>query len=130
MTKTLSVFLLILSVALASCNIKNKNQVKKYKGYYWYGSEQTRFSRMCRNDRWWMRKNLKEVTNLIMKNINNPDTQKSVLPIYIEVEGKLSSKGEWGHLGGSSRILEVSKVLFFSKTGKRHYKGRCEPASY
>jgi len=126
MTKKLFVLFLILSFALASCNIKSTQKVKIYKGYYWYNFEESRFSRLCRTELWWMTESMDEVIPFILKHINNPKTQKSVLPIYLEVKAKVSSKGKWGHLGSYSREITVIEVLFFSKTNKHRYKNYCD----
>ncbi len=127
MHRLFPVLVLILIPMLSGCNIKNDSQSRVYKGYYWHNFEESRFSRLCHADRWWMTGKMDKLVRFIVANMNDPRTRKSVLPVYVEVKATLSSKGKWGHLGGYTRRMDVSQVLSFSRTGKGSPERKCRP---
>ena len=83
---------------------------EKYSGVYvsmFEVSEFTVSDEKWIGQKWWLSGDLQELLDKCQKN----KVPIACQPIYVEVSGKLSRKGNYGHLGQYDRELQVDKVL-------------------
>lgn len=75
-----------------------------FSGYYAYGFEESRFSPVGSKERWWLDK--------LPPCVEQAEKASGGTPIlFVEVVGKLSSVGKFGHLGKYPRELVVKQYL-------------------
>jgi hypothetical protein len=78
-----------------------------FEGYYFSMFEVSGFSPIGIEEHWWLiGDGYRHVTTLIR-------TKEVPNPCYLQVEGLLSEKGRWGHLGQYDRELKAMKVIAY-----------------
>ena len=111
MTLALRVVLGIGAIFCNSCS--NIPVSEKYSGIYVSKFEVSEFKvrdKRWVDQKWWLFGNLQEVLDKCQKSKVPTECE----PMYIEVIGRLSRKGSYGHLGQYDRELNVEKVLYQS----------------
>ncbi len=87
---------------LSGCLYANEGET--FSGYYAYGFEESRFSLVGSKERWWLDK--------LPPCVEQTERVGGGTPIlFVEVVGKLSSVGKFGHLGKYPRELVVKQYL-------------------
>jgi hypothetical protein len=80
--------------------------VRTYSGSYWAGWESSDFTPSGRTETWWLSGNLAAIDR--RRQGHHPELRN---PLFITVEGQLSSPGHYGHLGQFPRELRVTRVI-------------------
>lgn len=99
--------LLLLAPLLISSCWAESPETDAFRGYYAYGFEESLFMQIGKQDRWWLSS---------LPPCAEPPTSGGSTPIlYIELKGRLSSKGNYGHLGKYVRELAPEKFIVCRK---------------
>jgi hypothetical protein len=80
--------------------------VRTYSGSYLAGCELSDFTPNGHTETWWLSGNLEAIHRRIEG--HHPEPRN---PVFITVEGQLSSPGRYGHLGRFPRELRVIRVI-------------------
>jgi uncharacterized protein YceK len=81
-----------------------------YAGLYRFGRERSDFKLLGSGEGWWLTGNIEEVTRrLAGASVDERPELRN--PVFLVVEGDLSKRGHYGHLGAYRRELRVTKVL-------------------
>jgi len=73
-----------------------------YRGTYLLGDERSDFTPEGTRERWWLSGDTEAITSR-MGVLGNP--------VFVSVEGQLSQRGKFGHLGAYRRELRVTRVI-------------------
>jgi hypothetical protein len=74
---------------------------RRFSGQYIFGFEQSDFTPSGSKERWWLDGNIGPITRRAIQ----------MHPLFLVVEGELSSRGKHGHLGAYVRELRVTRVV-------------------
>ncbi len=110
-------------LGLAGCTHEDLSQKNIHKGYYWREMEQIAFVPLCKNVKWWISWDLKSDREFGKKGVWDK------YPVYMVIEGSVSEKGKWGHLGGYPRMITINKLIYYDEKEKYHYlknRKKCE----
>ena len=92
-----AIAIIVVTLSVAGCNaLIEQPGPRQFSGSYSYGFEVSKFVPKGSNDMWWLSGS---VPCLAIGQ-----------PMYLELQGALSSKGRYGHLGAYSRELQVNSV--------------------
>ncbi len=109
---------ILISLLLASGSL---NAQESYKGLYVSAFERSDFMPCGVDEHWWLQGSAySEIEEFIKKNSLrsgegdwNPNT-----PVYIEVAGTITAKGEWGHMGSYQHELNATELIDISVANK------------
>lgn len=92
-----------------------------YKGLYVSSFERSDFMPCGSNEHWWLQGSVySEIEEFIKENSlrsNDGDWYPNI-PVYIEVVGKKSGKGEWGHMGAYQYEFNTTELVDISAINK------------
>ena len=95
--------ILLLLLTLASCSHDRRDPAEVYRGTCLLGFEKSDFTpEGSPLERWWLSGEVGELSS----RIGTLDT-----PAVVTLEGRLSERGAFGHLGSYGRELRVTRVL-------------------
>jgi len=106
----------LICVAIAGCAAKQSvhdtttwEPARTFSGRYVFGFEVSEFTPTGRQERWWLGGEIGPITNRLVAPVGEKPAMHS--PVFVTVEGQLSSPGRHGHLGQYIRELRVTRVI-------------------
>jgi hypothetical protein len=105
----LRVFIFGVGLAAASCSTSRgipAGTRTVFRGHYESRFEVDSFRPCGRNERWWVR----HETDELVRAVTHPDGTFGG-EVYAELEGTVTDRGTYGHLGAYDRELTVLKVV-------------------
>lgn len=100
--------LLFLALLLAACAPSQSPRSGTFTGYYSIGMEGGTFVPLNSKERWSLSGQVPCVDEILAKLPIPPDIS---LIIYLKARGSVGARGEYGHLGVNSRVLNIDEVL-------------------
>lgn len=103
-------------------------ELQTYRGYYFEGLETSNFYPCDYEEMWriepsvpYLSREYRRITNVQSVSVDN------IAPIYVELSGRVSELGKYGHLGLANRELSVMETI----ATDRIYKSdrQCKPAT-
>ena len=82
---------------------------RTFSGRYVFGFEVSEFTSTGREERWWLGGEIGPITHRLVAPLGQKPAMHS--PVFVTVEGQLSSPGRHGHLGQYIRELRVTHVI-------------------
>lgn len=95
---------LALGVSLAACS---DGMHGVFAGIYISSFEASSFVRCGSRESWW----LTDESHTLFRQLPQPEPPDYTTSAFIRVRAQVSSRGEYGHLGGSPREITVLEVL-------------------
>lgn len=104
--------LLFTSLVLFSCAVtgENSNTDKYYRGSYTVGFESSAFSPEGSKERWWL-SFAENVDRSKLQAVMHRTSPRVYKTYHITVRGKVSQKGNYGHMGVYQRRIIVSEIV-------------------
>jgi len=106
----------LVCVALAGCAAQQSvrdtttwQSAQTFSGRHVFGFEVSEFTPAGRQERWWLGGEIGPITHRLVAPLGEKPAMHS--PVFVTVEGELSSPGRHGHLGGYIRELRVTRVI-------------------
>ncbi|MBC8138244.1 MAG: hypothetical protein H8F28_20380 [Fibrella sp.] len=105
----------LLAISLSGCGGSTRDDDRlasksTFRGMFTDGFEKAAFRPCGSDESYWVAGNTQPIYALILPN-GVPVSPAPVTEVYVEVEGTLSPRGEFGHLGMYERELTVDQVL-------------------
>lgn len=97
------------ALVVGSCDARHPitpNVSKVFQGHYTKRFEIDSFRPCGQDEDWWV----KHETDALIRAVTNANGMVGG-ELYVEVEGTVSDRGSYGHLGAYDREIRVSKVL-------------------
>lgn len=94
---------------------------KRVQGVFTYGFEVMAFQPCGSSERWWVAEGSQDILHFHGEP-PAPAPGQHFVSLYVEVGGRVNSRGHYGHLGAYPRSLTVKKVLAVSGTVPRTCK--------
>ena len=85
------------------------SEPRTFSGRFDYAFEVMAFTPAGSRERWWLGGNSLPITRHLVAPIGAVPAMRS--PVFVTVEGRLSSPGMHGHLGAYIRELQVTRVI-------------------
>ena len=126
-----AVLAIVLSFAAVVAQMDNgviDPKPQTYKGYYYEGLEASNFYPCDYGEHWWIEP---QVTYLSREYRRITSIQRvaadDIEPIYVELRGRLSELGKYGHMGLAHRKFDVDKVVVTNRVYQTDRQ--CKPAA-
>jgi hypothetical protein len=110
------VFAIAVFALLASCVVPQPaadstrwEPMRRFSGRYVFGFEVSEFTAAGSTERWWLSGEMGPITNKLVAPLGEKPRMHS--PVFVTIEGQLSSPGHHGHLGQYIRELRVTRVV-------------------
>ncbi len=96
--------LFLMPLLLSACATTTHPAAGRYEGFYTWGFEVSGFQPCGSTESWW-------VTGGDLQSRYDEVATRAYEPVYVEVTAEVGPEGKFGHLGASSREVEVKEVL-------------------
>ena len=103
-------FWLVAALLPAGCSYlpAQPNVLARYNGHYTYGFEISSFQPCQSSEKWWVA----DGANQLLEHFRGSNVPQYLDTVYVELTGRVTPAGNYGHLGAYRRELSVENVVF------------------